>query len=800
MKSDEGAYVPVGAPAVVSERCWRGVAYLPGGDGMVTEFVADGRMLGVAIYSMRERPTDPVEVGELPFVAEAAVEVEDGYLIIGEGQKAMVTPDDGGILRISDPDSELPEVVVETRSLTTISQSLPAVKLKDDYNTHSTTLSAADTSAVSSMLATAYREISADAAASGLFIQGVMSRVVMRDTAGNLIFRSTPVWHTCLSGSCRPQPIYMNIDTDSRQTANSSMPLEAYRLYLRLPPCPAGNERNSRVARLEVELTPQIHLPQMDMKATSRIVSAVGGPLQVEARLQGCSLPDESFRSKMKSAVESADYLFRVACSVPYPFKGREKEEFVPVFPLRMTVDEECAALGRYGNKAKVVESSTIPLSRFSPPHAVAPRVLHNSTGTPLLASPSVTLYPGHSLDYFTHERGVIDKVETVVAVELEGGKRRVVRHTLSASTKMPRSISPLFTYPDPSATRATFMAMGSDGLCSKLTVPLTPAAGFAYWISDTLRPVALSAAPDGDEFFIPRTVNTEVFYPGCLVSTLPGYPFAALSAMQMAGDICAIYPAPRPASSSWESGSPRFIVAGTGGIWSVGVNSAGHLTRPVLLDGRPVLDRRAIAPASVASGGARLYVLAGGDLLAVSSNKVTVVKRNVSADILVWSHLHGELCLIRPGEDSAEVYSPASESWSTRTLPSVIDTLPHQSAARLTSSTAGYLDLNAELDAPVRCTLSDALPLAPGRHPFRPSAPVTEVLADLTSSQTSADLDIQGSHGSLSTTPLSRLTFSGPVNAPIVHRLLIPHRYKLSYRLDGLFASDTRIYSIKAR
>ncbi|MDE5608706.1 MAG: hypothetical protein K2I64_07220 [Muribaculaceae bacterium] len=794
--SEEGAYRTVGAPAVVSERCWCGVAYLPGGNGMATEFVADGNRLGVAVYSMRERPSDPVEIGELSFVPESAVEVEGGFLIIGEGRKAMVTTDEGGLMRISDPDREFPEVVVETRSAATISKALPAVKLTDIYDSHSTVLSATDSDKLSEMLYKAYGEAVSEAGASGLFVQGVMSRTVMRDSAGNVLFRSSPVWHTCLSGNPVPDSVHINIPGGSGVTDRSSLALEAFRLYLRLPACQPGNELYGRVARLEVELSPQIHLPEPDMTAVARIIATPGTPLQIEAGLPGCSLPDESYRLKMIKAVEADDRLFSVACTIPYPFKERQSEELVPVFPRRLSLDEERDCLDRYGGKGS--RSDAILSARFAPPHTVAPRTLHTGTGATLIGDPSVSLFSGHSLDYFAHKRGAVDTVETVVAVELEGGRRRVVRHCITPGGRFPESVSPLFTYPDPSATSATFMAVGSDGKCRKLTVTLTPAAGFAYWLSDTLRPVALPAAVAQEEFYIPEPVNTVADYPGYLVSARSGYPFEALSAIHMDGNICSIHAAPRPASSSWESGSPRYVVAGTGGIWSVGLNSAGRIGRPVLLDSRPVAGRRAVTPGTGISGESSLYIIAGKDIVAVSSNRVKTLKRGVEATMTAWSAAHAELCLVTPGSDTAEVYSPETGLWSTRTLHSVTDVMSTGSAFRLTSSADGYLDLNTELHTSVHCSLADELRLPAGRHPFRPATPVAEVLADLTSSSADATLDILGSGGSTSYIPLSRVAFSGRINAPVAHRLIIPHRYKLRYLLDGLFSHDTRIYSVK--
>ncbi len=797
--SEEGAYRPVGAPAVVSERAWCGITTLPSGDGMTTEFVCDGTTLGAAVYPMRDCPTEPVEIGELSFEPRRAVEVSEGYLIIGDGAKALVVRDERGLFRICNPDTKMPDPLVETRSATTISQPFPSLKLTEAYDSHSTTLSAADTDTLTKAVGKCYREMAAEAAAAGLFIQAVLVRLAMYDAQGNLIHRSSPVLHTVPSGNLMPTAFYVGISPrDAMTTDTASMSMEAYRLFLRLPACGAPTDLMKRVARLDVELSPQIHLPALGMKAPSRIVAATGEQLRIEARMPGSTLPAESLRLRMLQAVAADDTKSSVARSIAHPFRRREADELLPVHPLQLTVDEETARIAKGAAAAKPAGADAVTLSRLSVPHTVTPGEVAAETDIALIGNPSVRLGSGESLDAVTHERGAIDTVDSAVIVEFEGGKRRVVRHDTDYATGMPLKLSPLYVYPDPTATSVTFLAMGADGSCRKLTVPLTPCGTFAYWLADDLQPVALEAAPDGEEFNVPADVEAVIGHPGTLVAARAGYPFSPLSVLRLEGDIRGIYPAPRPASSSWETGSPRYIVVGTGGIWSVGVNTSGRLTRPVLLDSRPVTHSGGVAPGSTSTGGSRLYIIAGGDLVAVSSNKVSTIKRRVGAVMLAWSGAHAELALITPGADRAEVYSVDSGSWSTRSLSGVTATMSTGAATRLTSPVRGYLDPDRELGGSVLCSLGGEADLPAGRHPFRRGLPVAEVIADMNSSAAVGRLELSGSYGALSYVTLSGVEFSGKVNAPIAHRVLVPYRYRLRYLLEGQFAADTRIYSIK--
>lgn len=791
---ESGAMRPVGAPSVISEYPWGGLAYLPGGNGMVTEFVAAGRKLGVAVYPMNAVAADPVEIGTLWFDPIGAIETDGGYLIIGEGAKAVVTADETGLLRVSNPDVSLPEATVEVGSPVEVTVNLPSVNITGSYDSRSTQLTASDQDAITKMMGDKYCSASEECGRAGLFIQAVMTRYNYIDVKGKVVVRSPPVWHTCLSGDSVPAA--SRIKLQPGQTAGSKLTLEAYRMYLRLPKCQKGIEAYERIARIDVEMSPQIHVYEPAAGAVARLSTPAGGVTEALVSVPGCSLPAEGYRRKMVSAVEADDSLFEVVCSIPYPFRGRDEEELIEIYPRRLSVRDEIALLDKWGGRVGKRTGDIEP--RLLCPHRISPRAIAGGTDVTLAGNLSVELFKGHSLDYFTHERGAVDLVESVVSVELEGGRRRVVNHSVESDTKIAKTISPLFAYPDPTATSATFMTMGADGNCRKLTVPLTPAGNFAYWISPTLKPVELPPAPEGEEFYVPATVGERVDYPGCLITARHGYPLEPLSAIRLGGDILGIHPAPRPASSSWESGSPRYIVVGSGGIWSVGVSSAGRISRPTLLDGRPVSGSGGGAVASEGSEGSRLYVIAGGDLVAVSSNKVRTIRRRTGSVKPVWSSSYGELCLIVPGEDKADVYTPASGLWSTRTLHAITDVMSTPGASRLTSSADGYLDLNTELHTSVYCSLSGELSLPKRRHPFRPPATaVGEVIADMTGSAVSGTLDILGSHGSTAYATLSRVAFNGEIYAPIVHRVFLPYRYKVCWRLDGLMSHDTRIYSI---
>lgn len=804
--AEAGTLVPAGAPTVVSTRAWEGIGIIPTGDGNIVEFTRDGSTLGIAIYPAGSCPAEPAAAGDLGFTPTGVIEIAGGFMVAGDGgNMAIVRPDaDGNLALLRDGDA-LPECFIEMTDRREITAPVAATRLTGAYSSHSTTLSPDDDAALSAAIARTYKATSAAATAAGGFLQPVLARYTVRDTEGNILFRSQPRLMPCGGADGRVADINVEVDDDGATTRQGMMHLSAYSLALRLPAVPLSATYYSRAASMEIEVTPQIHRADTEMTGTSRISAPAGERLRIAAPMPG-TYTDEAFRLKLTRVTEGADELFKVVDTIRNPFAPGRGERLVAIPAARLTVKEEEAAIRRVAPPAAAPGDAV--RARCSIPHRTAADVVARSGDIVLLANPASTLFEGHSARFFADTPRYTDTYEAVITVSNGAGTTRTVRYSAGRGD-VPAKLSPLFSYPDPSMTEATIDVMASDGKCYTATLPLMPAGTFAYFLNPSLAPIELTPAPEGLEFNIPHPANTVKAFPGHVIAARPTLPFEPMATTSMPGRIVAINPAPRPAGYSLDSSASRFIVAGTGGIHSVGVGTSGRFTRPVTLDSRPVAGPGAVATVTAPGAETRLMMLAGGDLVEVTSSAVkTLLTAVASPDaLLAWNPSHAELYIITPGKATARVYFPGTKrrqlndgTVAARYLPDDITATLHAAGqCRISSPHTGYIDPAREVDGPTRCVISTPLPVK-STHPITGNTPVTEVIVDIASPAASGTLDIAASEGATTLINFARLNFNGPLNAPIAHRLMLPPRYKVSATFDALIAPGSVIRGIAAR
>lgn len=793
--------VPVGAPAVISTRCWHGLAVFPAGDGFTTEFCFDGTILGAAYYPTGERPPEPLEAGDLKFIPRGAISTSGGgFLIVGDNaDRALVRPDETGRFGIVATSESFPECCFELTASKSLAAPLDSVGLRGSYRSASATLTVADASALRDTVARAYGSLSASAAASGVFVQPVFVRYTIYDAHSNILFRSQPRLMPCGDTGSGLSTLNFVIDAAGASTLPSSMQLPGYTLALRIPSTPASAGFYTRAARLAIEATPQIHRPDFSLPLSTRLSSTAGGNVSIVADLPGTGLPDAAYARKMTGVVERGDSLFREVASVTSPFEPGSDGSLVEIAPLRLSFKEEEALVARAVGSPPV---AAVPpaLARCSCPHSVVASVTATSGSQLVMANPVASLFDGHSLCFYLDENGAIDYVETVAIVKFADGRSQVVSYRYYRGA-FPKSVSPFYSYPDPTATSVDFYAMTPQGKTYTASLPLTPAGAMAYHLSPGLVPVPMLPAPDGVEFNIPPAVANIVSFPGTLLSGNNSLPFSPRELASLEGRILTIDPAPRVASYSQGSASERFIVAGTAGIFSVGLDASGRFTRPVTLDRRPVLSNRAVASVTAPGHATSLMYLAAGDLVEVTSGSVRTILRSVASmeAWLAWCASYGELCIIEPGSTTCKVYTPGATDAATlptRSLPDVDDVLNCGAETRLTSASAGYMDLGREVPGFVRCTL--ATDFAVGSQRSRHDGErVRAVVADISSSSASGTLEVAASEGSRYMVVYSRLDFSGSIFAPVIHRVMMPRVYIGRLRLDGIYSSDTLFRSL---
>lgn len=266
-------------------------------------------------------------------------------------------------------------------------------------------------------------------------------------------------------------------------------------------------------------------------------------------------------------------------------------------------------------------------------------------------------------------------------------------------------------------------------------------------------------------------------------------------------GTIHAIHPVASPSSSAWESSRSRFIIAGTGGIFKLSLNSI-HPLPPVRVDSRPVERPDAITTIDNVQGNPRVVAIAGDDLIAIEQNKVKTLARNITGKCIAWIKEYGELLLITPCDQpgtlsTALVMHADYNAWSSRRLPATTCCYSGTSGARLTSHTENRLyNLNREIGDRCRCIYSRELNITPGDK-LSGVAIVEDIILDLTAGTVDGSLSIDAHHGRQPWRTFSRLIVLGEVNRPVKHRVLMPRRLKVRATLDAILSNDTILTSI---
>lgn len=790
----------MGSPPVISTDEWCGLAYLPDGTGSITEIVyrshrdEEGKWdVGVSTYPSRSRPGEPYEAATVDFEPLGAVATDKGFIIAGDVSYTELEPDGNGLYRVSISKTDYPELLFELHSSFPVEEETRAMKLRNSYSSLNTTLGADDTTTLTSALASAYSRLSVKALSEGVLVQPVMVRYRLEDSAGHLLFLSSPRMMMATDADVRPVDVSLRFDTDSSILPGSVI-APGYRLRVRVPAC-RSEAIAAKVARLVVEMTPQIHFPDLSLPAGGRIKASPGQPLTLDAWLPGCSGTRNIYARRVISAVGADDALFSPVLTIERPFDTSRGESVQQICPRCMSVREEVALHSRYGAtpgdppKGELIARCRVPHSIFSP-------VATRSSGYTIMADPRVSLFPGHSLRYFTHTSGPVGMVEMVITIRFAGGYTQVVNYQADKCGR-PLSISPLFVYPDPAATEAYIQAMGSDGRVYERTLQLTPCGGFAYCLNPEIEPFELLPAPEGVEFNVPPTVGDVVTYKGTILSSPTASPVAPVSTLSVDGPVHALLEAPRPSSGSWDSSSrPRLLTAGAGGIHSFSLKPDGTLTPPVLLDSRPVESAAAVAEVTTPADGSRVIFLAGGDLVDAGNGRVRTLRRHVDASMLAWNAPYGELCLILPGATRVEIYDVATGDIRHRVLPPVSHVLNARGHSRLTVRGTGYVSMDSEIPCDTRCRATFDLPAITGGHPLRGGYPrPLEVIIDVTGERLDGTIDIATSRGGSRYDTVSRLAFAGPLDAPLSHRITAPGRYRVRVIFDALVTPDTIIH-----
>lgn len=321
---DNQSYVPVGAPSLISQREWIGLAYLPDGSGNITEVVyadsGDGKFtIGISVYPARSLPGEPYEAGVIDFRPVGAVSTGDDGLIVADNRRYVaLEPDEAGIYRVSISKGLYPELLFEINSRFTARRGIDSMKLKGEYDSHSSVLVPADAKLVGDKISEAYAALSQEQLAEGNLIQPVFVKYRLEDAAGCRLFESTPLMVCSDQADLRPEDVVIEFDTSS-STSPAVVTAPGYSLHLRMP---RVDDRYlcRKVARLVVAMTPQLHFADFSLDPLARIYAPIGGRLKMDVSLPGCGGSAVSYVDRIFNALKASDSLYSDVLTVDNPF------------------------------------------------------------------------------------------------------------------------------------------------------------------------------------------------------------------------------------------------------------------------------------------------------------------------------------------------------------------------------------------------------------------------------------------------------------------------------------------------
>lgn len=776
--------VPTLPPAIMASRRWRVIGIFNGRGDEVVELMVDGATLGASVHAQSARPSEPyIITNSLEGEATCAYRVADGFIVLTDKHMHHIVYDDSGVLRAEVPvsPSDYPTLVSSITSETTLQATVGGFNLSGVYTPDRATLDPDDAVKLDKAVRDAYSRASADALADGGFVAPVFVRYRMFDSDGKLLFVSTPKLHVPTGRHDYRATHSLTVDMDDRHVNTGSFPLSLYRLSLHLP-ASDGSAAQRQIARIEVQVTPQIHRVLISENVVNRLSHGVSGS-SLTYLLPGCSDLSggaDSVNRRLRKYIERFDAIFSTVVTIDNPFEGSKEARTVAIPGLQMLVHNEGPALRRK------VSTEPVWMSRCRPPHSVTAAVGAAQGDVTLLANLNVRLYDGAPVFHFVNSGTVADTVETVATVRF-GDQRRAVTTATWHQGYRQAALSPVIIYPDPEATSITFTVRDSDGNVSSASFGLSRYGNYACYFDPDAKPITLT--PCSGPLEVPASQNMTVNYPGHVVNMSDGGDLQGIEAGY--GCINAIVPVSQPSSSAWESSRARFHLMGDDGIMNLAI-ADGKLTPPVVLDPRRVDSPGAVATATGSTG--RVYAIAGRDLVAIKGNKVGTVACNIDARMLVWIARHDELLVIPTPSDNLSnvlVYRPDAGGWSTRLLPPLSAVYSHPTLPRATSDTEDALyDLSADIGSPVRCRYTAPVPLE-ARHQMRDLPFLSEIVLDLTAGDVSGTLSIDCHNGHRPGVTLATAVINGSLERPLAHRLFLPPRLYIEATLDAMLSPD---------
>lgn len=753
-----GGLQPVGHPAVVSATpSARAVAL--GVDGGHLCIAAD-------LLSLRVVPDSgaPYDLGSLPArYCGITPPVADGshWIFTDAGPVLLTRSASTGRYSLGGPLPGFGAVTIRAEDSADYSAVALLPSLTGRYPRGAGNFTAEDSLAVGEVMTAAYRSVVATAAANGARVQPSFVAWQLRDSSGQIIFRSSPQWLSASGGFQMAEAMHTTVGAEvdgGRPLGGLSVSATSWRAVLSVDSSAVDPFWATRCASLEIIAAPQMHFTSLAESSQGRIADGAA-TLFMPGAARGLATDFASLRSMAIAALGRFRSEAVVVATVPYPF----------VNPAGVSGP---IALASDGHRAYTA-GSTLPVAldfpnRWSATESVSSGVAAFHGG--IVAIPAGAMLPGELAAAALGSAVIQSSVLTLA----DGSS--VTRAGTSFS---PLSLPPVIVVAQPDAVSLA-LSVGAD---TSMTLPLQPSPDGAYacWVAPSLAASdfsELSGSPDGSEPGASDPSppsNTVSSLSSLLLCARSDSPLEPVSATAVCGGTIRRITPPAGASGGWNYGRLHMVVWASDGVYALSADRSMLTVASSLIHSPGVTRPDAVAVTHEAAYAA----LASGTLVRMSGSRASPVEIPVKAVAVGWDQTRGGLWVQPPDPAAGPVVLTDSGGVYRRTLP-VVDCFCPDRLGRLhmLDSDGHLLRASApEVDVPlpVEWTASVAADI-------HPSAMTTWLLY-----ATAADLSLEiGAGFGPVEQSFCSLRLRGDVNAPVIARVYSPPSPLLRLRIAG--------------
>lgn len=654
-----------------------------------------------------------------------------------------------------------------------MAMTVDAVELTADYGPGAITASA-DRQAIQHAVEQGYGRLVADARNSGVFIQPMLARAVVRDFNGGVLYRGPQVL-VSLPGKPFPLEEGVTLGMDTRmRTAITAIEVPVYRLRVVTHPM-ALQQWVEKAASLHIEVSPQIHPYSGSGVCHGNVTVVRSGTsdFKIKADLPGAenglsrAWPVRS-NSLLRQLMERFESMSTTIRTFPYPYlRGVEAEVDGAT---TQSLDTEVGII-RHALKDTDGEKTVRPeLAQFRAPHGFVARLGVRGARHTLWADVTPVRYGGYSpLDFATDtEPGKAWTARTSVIMADGSHTVRMSR----GSSNMPLCLGAVCTYPDARATRLDMTVECDDDARPPMhwTINLEPSQDGTCAIAvdlDGFLPEESHAHAITD--VVEKPVYGERVREAVL--TAPADNPLEPTALSLLGDPVRALAVASSSAGAWDYGRSRFIAfTGTKTVL-VNVAASGNTAATGVIAHAGVCNLSSVTTDDTG----KVYFINGDTLFRIDGSKVKVmtslawaadrVAYDAAGRYLVCGDSSGARELVYIDVDNGkEAFRSASIGPSNNWLTAG----SHVYAA----TQDGLLDIG--IDARSRCSGNCRVGLTATTGYIPGLRPLVAVVWNLEGREIDGEVSVSRSYLSGRRAQLSVLRLSGSVYAPVQHALYL--------------------------